>query len=271
MRSRRECPFASDREHRGRRACLSRADQGRTGGDATPDQPEHRAAPHRARPHEARCALTRWRGCAAPRRLTARSTGRQAELSLGIRTRHSRFASLECARQRICAFASAVYNLLPRGVGPHDTSFRRRDVILRCAVALGLTALSACAPRPAPASLAMSSADSARCAAIADSLRAHTPMSALPLVTPTRRLVRPPPPRDGQPGVPVRTVFLVRPDGFVDTASVAHSGTADDGYRRAMTRTLASVRFNRAIVDGCPVWGRGDIQLLGVSRTRPAP
>ncbi|MFN2566643.1 MAG: hypothetical protein ABR499_16725 [Gemmatimonadaceae bacterium] len=76
-----------------------------------------------------------------------------------------------------------------------------------------------------------------------------------------------PRPRDDGGGtVMVRTMFIVRPDGSADTASVVIEGTSDPEYRPAMVRVLARQRFAAPTVHGCPAWRRGDIVILGVRR-----
>jgi hypothetical protein len=117
----------------------------------------------------------------------------------------------------------------------------------------------------------LDAADSARCATLADSVRAATPLEALPISTPIERPDVPRPPRDVAAGVPLRTTFLVTPDGRADTAAVSVSGTQDAGYRREMVRTLLRTRFRPATMAGCPNWGRGDFITVGVSRRRTFP
>lgn len=114
-------------------------------------------------------------------------------------------------------------------------------------------------------------ADSARCATLADSVHAATAMEALPISTPVERPHVPRPPHDAVAGVPLRTTFLVTPDGWADTATVSVTGTHDAGYRREMVLTLLRTRFRPATIAGCPSWGRGDFITVGVPRRRTSP
>jgi hypothetical protein len=114
-------------------------------------------------------------------------------------------------------------------------------------------------------------ADSARCVALADSVRAGTLLEALPIAAPVERPKVPRPPRDAVAGVPLHTTFLVTPYGLADTATVSVTGTRDAGYRREMVETLLRTRFRPATVAGCPTWGRGDFMLVGVLHRRAVP
>jgi hypothetical protein len=106
---------------------------------------------------------------------------------------------------------------------------------------------------------------------LADSVRAGTPLEALPISTPVERPKVPRPPRDAVAGVPLHTTFLVTPYGLADTATVSVTGTRDAGYRREMVQTLLHTRFRPAMVAGCPTWGRGDFMLVGIPHRRTVP
>ena len=126
------------------------------------------------------------------------------------------------------------------------------------------------APSPPAATALVSASDSARCAGVTDSLLALPP-EQLPLARPVGRPRPPRPPRDAVGGVPVWTRFIVRPDGTADTATVLVEGTQDLNYRRAMVRLLTRERFEVPTVQGCLVWGRGDIMVVGIPVTRVRP
>lgn len=62
----------------------------------------------------------------------------------------------------------------------------------------------------------------------------------------------------------MRTSFVVAPDGRADTSTVVVRGVSDADYRSAMTYAVSRMSFKPPTVGGCPVWGRGDLQVTGV-------
>lgn len=62
----------------------------------------------------------------------------------------------------------------------------------------------------------------------------------------------------------MRTSFVVAPDGRADTSTVVVRGVSDPDYRGAMTYAVSRMRFRAPTVGGCPVWGRGDLQVTAV-------
>lgn len=129
---------------------------------------------------------------------------------------------------------------------------------------LALTVASGCAASTAkgtsPAAALSGSADrEQRCAAVADSVRAATPVAELPDAVPVGR-PRYPIPRN-IPGGEVQTTFLVDPAGLAVRGTVVTIGGADQEYRSRMEDVVLRSRFRPPTVGGCPSWSRGDIRL----------
>ena len=68
----------------------------------------------------------------------------------------------------------------------------------------------------------------------------------------------------------MRVAFLVRPDGTVDTATVAIAGTDDARFRRDAMKFVSHITLAPAQIDGCPVWSREAIDAVrtGIVRER---
>lgn len=85
-------------------------------------------------------------------------------------------------------------------------------------------------------------AQSAECAAVADSVRASVPEDRLPLAISDHRLRYPTPPLDAAVGIPVETSAIVSPEGGIDSTTFRVTSTGDVAYKRAMLRTISSAR-----------------------------
>lgn len=99
-----------------------------------------------------------------------------------------------------------------------------------------------------------------RCAMIADSVRAATPMANLPIARPRGRVMMPTP-GPGAARAEVRTVFLVAPSGVPVPGTVVVTGPADASFRQEMENALAGALYHPPKVRGCPSWSRGDIRI----------
>lgn len=136
---------------------------------------------------------------------------------------------------------------------------------------LALAVLGACTTKASNADtptlgVAEGSTPSTRCAAVADSVRAFTPLDGLPLAIP-RGGPSMPSPRDVVVGE-IQTRFLVDPTGKAVRAFVTTTGTADSEYARQMEEVIMRTRFRPAIVAGCPSWSLGDFRLRREVRMR---
>jgi len=131
----------------------------------------------------------------------------------------------------------------------------------RLGTVLFITAAISCSTNPRVASIPLAASAKQKCAALADSVQAHTLLSDLTFVTPIGRPVRPfpDPPYDARPGTPVIAQFLIRTDGLVDMSTIVVTGTSDPTFRASVARAVAGVRFHVPELRGCPVPGRGGI------------
>ena len=140
-----------------------------------------------------------------------------------------------------------------------------------CLVVMGFAC--ACASRttagaPAEPNTDISSGNDnmARCAAVADSVRATTNTADLPIGVPRGRPAIPIP-RSGPTGE-VRTTFLVDPLGKAVRGTVVSTGATDPEFRRAMEELILRTPFRPPVVSGCPSWGLGDFRVRSELRSR---
>jgi hypothetical protein len=119
-----------------------------------------------------------------------------------------------------------------------------------------------------PVTRSAAPAQSAECAAVADSVRASVPEDRLPRAISDHRLRYPTPPLDAAVGVPVETFAIVSPDGRIDSTTFRVAGTGDVAYKRAMLRTVSSARWRPAKVGECSVWSRIGIEVTNLGITR---
>lgn len=134
-----------------------------------------------------------------------------------------------------------------------------------------LLALSACATPGTPGASAIASSASgatdaaSRCASVADSVRAATPLAGLPIAA-----------RRGGPRLPIpakapsgeiHTTFLVDPSGRAVQSSIVTRG-GDHEFQGRMADAIVRSVFRSPRVAGCPSWGRGDIRLRAEIRVR---
>jgi hypothetical protein len=106
----------------------------------------------------------------------------------------------------------------------------------------------------------------ARCAAVADSVRASTNSADLPIAVPRWRPAIPIP-RSGPTGE-VRTTFLVDPMGKAVGGTIVSTGATDPEFRRAMEELILRTPFRPPVVSGCPSWGLGDFRVRSELRVR---
>ena len=136
---------------------------------------------------------------------------------------------------------------------------------LRTLALLGLGMTSACASRAksgdavVPAGTTASTAADARCVAVADSVRASTAVSNLPIAVPRGRPAFPRP-RGASPAE-IQATFLVNPAGRAVAGTVVITGATDPEFRRKMEDMVMRTAFRSPVVSGCPSWGRGEFQL----------
>ena len=113
----------------------------------------------------------------------------------------------------------------------------------------------------------MTAEESARCAAIRDSMFAFPPES-LPRVQSRGPVVKGLPRFIG-PSEKMDLQFLVRPDGSVDTGSVRVEGAIDVWQARSyIVQQIRGYRYVPAELSGCRVWSRVLISItnLGIVR-----
>lgn len=104
-----------------------------------------------------------------------------------------------------------------------------------------------------------------RCAAVADSVRAVTPVTELPYAAPRTR-PRLPMSRNAPAGE-VHTSFLVDPNGRAVPSTIVTRGGGYE-YQTKMAEVVMRAMFRPPTVAGCPSWGRGDIRLRTEIRGR---
>ena len=132
-----------------------------------------------------------------------------------------------------------------------------------CIAVVGFTC--ACASRPTsgatvePTTRISSDERSARCAAVADSVRASALTADLPLAVPRGRPAIPIP-HGGATGE-VRAVFLVSPAGRAVQGTIVTTGATDPEFRRAMEEVIMRTPFRPPTVSGCSTWGHGDFRV----------
>ena len=142
---------------------------------------------------------------------------------------------------------------------------------MRRILCASLIALAACSngktPEP-PSSInpALGAIPAAKCAPLADSIPPNMPRASLSLSVPNARPQPPRIPAGVRAGAVLHATFLVRPTGAADTASFTITGTTDEAYRRQLIQTMMGMHFTTPTIDGCPLWGRGDFQQVGIPR-----
>ena len=137
--------------------------------------------------------------------------------------------------------------------------------------AVALASLGACTTNPSkPEAATLATADAAtanaRCATVADSVRASTPAGELPLAVPLAS-PRLPLPRGLNTGE-IQTRFLVDPTGRAVRGSVTTTGASDPQYVLGVEDVIMRTRFRPPIVAGCPSWSYGDFRVRSETRMR---
>lgn len=125
------------------------------------------------------------------------------------------------------------------------------------------------AAAPAAASLSPGT-DSLRCADV-DARLASVPLSKLP---PARPLTRgtagagSPPPGATTMGQRLRATFVVLRTGEADMSTIRFEGGAPTSVQEEMRAQIAKQRFRPAMLEGCEVRGRGQMDVIQFTTIR---